>query len=592
MFLLKCCEYEEDWGYEDDGYEDDWFEVEDTESDLELAIALLESKREEALKLSGYNPEDQKLIRAIWSEIFIQHLHNHRSVWEINKLIAVGGMKVLMDHLLDITKQAKSGVPVAAVWMVALKCGVGENGGRSYHFMGMIEKALQRKYWNTPTGSVLPIVSAATPTMDVGPDTKNGLQMAVVEARNHCRRNVDSNGVTRTPKHCPAWQKLEVEQVTGLLEQWADYMKREFGTKVFITGGGGQGTDAFFYGINPFSESIVHDGIGTAHFSTLTSVFNFTEEGKKGNMRKALTDALQFSRRQRNMAIEMVEHCKKMGVEATLPASTFFEIALKSRATCMVADPKDPEAFALVTERHSEQGRNGLLAAASKKARREITNTSEAGRTLGEACRDKKEEECGRNERGKLKYYADISEEYKSLLHVALELHDLVGDYTNLASLEGITFKGDTAKKFKTLSEKYPDELLDKLKEIHNKKKEDTVIFEFNLNLVTEAKKLGVTVRGATTPAPASRKFIRLDPIPPNSFASEAVSIDSRFDGGRVKLQRHMEVKRINEHDVEGMGKDDMKTIMQYWNEAKERKFLKLEVFSTMDYRNVGPKHG
>ena len=153
-------------------------------------------------------------------------------------------------------------------------------------------------------------------------------------------------------------------------------------------------------------------------------------------------------------------------------------------------------------------------------------------------------------------------------------------------------FKGNTAKKFKTLSDKYPDELLDKLKEIHNKKKEDTVTFEFNLNLVTEAKKLGVAVRGSTTPAPVRRKFIRLDPIPPNTLASEAVSIDSRFDGGKVKLAKHMEVKRINEHDVEGMGKDDMKTIMQYWNEAKERKFLKLEVFSTMDYRNVGPKHG
>ena len=88
-----------------------------------------------------------------------------------------------MDQLLG--KEAESGVKVAAVWMCVLKCGVGENGGRSYHFMGMIEdEELRRRYWTTPI--------------------KNGLLMVVVEARNHCRRNVDSNGIKRSPKHWPA----------------------------------------------------------------------------------------------------------------------------------------------------------------------------------------------------------------------------------------------------------------------------------------------------------------------------------------------------------------------------------------------------
>ena len=196
----------------------------------------------------------------------------------------------------------------------------------------------------------------------------------------------------------------------------------------------------------------------------------------------------------------------------------------------------------------------------------------------------------GYNEEGISLYHQSISEEHNSLLHVAVELHDIVGDYTNLASLEGITFEGNTAKKFKTLSDKYPDELLGKLKAIHNKKMNDTITFEFNLNLVPKGETLGMGVKGATI---GGRDMIRVSLIKPNSMASEAVSIDSRFDGGgKVKLQMLMEVKSINGHDVEGMGGDDMKTIMHYWNEANERKYLKLEVFSTVNYRNVGPKHG
>ena len=300
----------------------------------------------------------------------------------------------------------------------------------------------------------------------------------------------------------------------------------------------------------------------------------------------------------------------ELKIQFDMPTQSFEEAITANPALPYAGNPLNPAAVAVAEENRSapwgrdEEGdsiyHKQLGEALRDKVEEEYGHNENGklnyyvgiGTDGGEALRDKVEEEYGRNESGKLNYFVGLSEEYTSLLHVALELHDLVGEYSNLASLEGITFKGNTAKKFKALSEKYPDELLDKLKEVHNKKKIDTVTFEFNLNLVTEAKKLGVAMRGATTPAPARRKFIRMDPIPPNSLASEAVSIDKRFDGGKVKLQMHMEVKRINEHDVEGMGAGDMETIMQYWNEANERKFLKLEVFSIVNYRNVGPKHG
>jgi len=85
----------------------------------------------------------------------------------------------------------------------------------------------------------------------------------------------------------------------------------------------------------------------------------------------------------------------------------------------------------------------------------------------------------GYDDRGKSIYYQQIAQDAKLLSRMAAKLHDRRGDFTDLASLGGV-FKDD--KTFKALFDHYKGgELLVKLKEIHNKKMNDTVTFDFDL---------------------------------------------------------------------------------------------------------------
>ena len=300
----------------------------------------------------------------------------------------------------------------------------------------------------------------------------------------------------------------------------------------------------------------------------------------------------------------------ELKIQFDMPTQSFEEAITANPALPYAGNPLNPAAVAVAEENKSVPwGRNE-------------EGDSIYHKQLGEAFRDNMEEEYGRNESDKLNYYVDIGtlggealRDKKNEIHgynekgnsnyfvgigavgslhanllrqMAAELHDLRGDFTNLVSLDGV-FEDD--KKFKVLFDRYPDELLDKLKEIHNKKMNDTVTFEFNLKDVLNRKKeMGFEVTGHLN---RGKKSIRIDPdedILPDSLGSEAVSIDaSNCGGGKLRLTKGMEVKCYNGENVEGSDQV-FKVLPPLWNEAKANRRLTLEVFSYTCYRDVGPK--
>ena len=139
-------------------------------------------------------------------------------------------------------------------------------------------------------------------------------------------------------------------------------------------------------------------------------------------------------------------------------------------------------------------------------------------------------------------YNKSKSKDELSFRHIAAELHHRCGDYANLDSFEGITFAEDTDKMFKALSIKYEDdEMLTKLKVIHNKKWNATITFVLDLN---SEKSAGIGM------AAFNNNSIRISNIASNTLASEAVSID----GTKRILTINMEVKSINDKSVDGVG--------------------------------------
>lgn len=196
---------------------------------------------------------------------------------------------------------------------------------------------------------------------------------------------------------------------------------------------------------------------------------------------------------------------------------------------------------------------------------------------------------CGNNLLKKLKEAANGKlKEMRDIQRMAADLHDICGDYTNLGSLKGVNFTGPAAKCYKTQSIKYEDdELLDKLKEFHRKRMNDTVTFDIDLtDLLAGKKKMGFHFDECID---GSKKSLRTSEIGQNSLGSEAFSVDSRFDGGKVKLTMGMELKCYNGHNVEGTAEVN-EVLPPLWEEAKANGQLKLEMYSILNYRDVGPK--
>ena len=342
---------------------------EKTEEEIAAAMAVLEAAQAKALKVKGLN---------FWSEDSRKHYHELLpGVWSMNTQYGVGGYLKVMDLLLDVIDQKEKdpSIDVAAIVAQILKCGVGVIDGPSWCLAGRVPEEERDEYNSSPTGSMVRMVSQSLPFMAKGPDLGNGLNTIQIEARvNECRRVIDlKTGKITKGTHCVGWQPLEVIQVARILEEWAAYMYKTYGTKLFLVGGGGDGADPLFYGLDQFSQSqcIYSQGLGVPHCSTFTSVSRYSEEGMIEGMKKATTRARELSERYAMVGVRIAEHCHSKNVEVVMPEESLFDSMLKSTITCNVADHNDGKARAVVEGRLFQQRSKGGKGNKGKKQSKE-----------------------------------------------------------------------------------------------------------------------------------------------------------------------------------------------------------------------------
>jgi len=333
-----------------------------------LADMLFPQVTEQSLSFARFQvkPRYLDLVRDFTSQDFY---HTRKSEWNrVGKktLEKACGCKDVIDKILrDLIQMDEATLFYVLMF---LKCPLKDFNIEAY------TAAPGRQLDENQTWKAVRAINAAIPTTNI--NHQNELNARPIQPRIDCERTI-------CKKHCERVRQLEVDDKVKIIYIVNDYC-RDMNVPLAVLGFGGTGVSSFF---NQLNAGIIFGIVarGGPHPSRINSFYPADKTAENAIIKTTNWVAPVSFMFDYFLKFVVSQRCAERGItNYTPPTNTILDVLSENDMAPFVKKGLiDADTIANALNRMSQQGRNGLCAAASKVVGYKITNPSEAGKILG-----------------------------------------------------------------------------------------------------------------------------------------------------------------------------------------------------------------